>query len=231
MRDVRERVDAAAAKRGHPVRLGVRVPSRPEVALGLGLDAVAWAKEELIQLLVVTPRWATIEFDMPMQQWREKLEGAKVTLAGGLEVLYQPYPGGPMTTVSPELASGAAASVLLGGADAVYLFNFFQDSHPGWSLPVYQATLQNMASLDLLLKQPRCIGVTHRDITLPAEKYQAPLPATGTRSCVPDKVRSHSQHWLELRSVAWSGFLARRHATNSLCGWSCLVHFPRIVRY
>ena len=67
MRDVRKLVADAAAKRGHPIRLGVRVPSRPEVAAGLGLDAVAWAKEGLIDLLVVTPRWATLEFDMPIR--------------------------------------------------------------------------------------------------------------------------------------------------------------------
>ena len=77
--------------------------------------------------MVVTPRWATLEFDMPIQQWRQMLGKSKVTLAGGLEVLYQPCPGGPATIVTPELATGAALSVLSGGADAVYLFNYFQD--------------------------------------------------------------------------------------------------------
>ena len=40
MREVRKRTTDAAAKRGHPVRLGVRVPSRPEVAVAMGLDAI-----------------------------------------------------------------------------------------------------------------------------------------------------------------------------------------------
>ena len=93
MREVRKLTTEAAAKRRHPVHLGVRVPSRPEVASAMGLDALTWAKEGLIDLLVVTPRWATLEFDMPIHQWRQMLKKSKVTLAGGLEVLYQPYPG------------------------------------------------------------------------------------------------------------------------------------------
>ncbi|HEX5445866.1 MAG TPA: hypothetical protein VFW87_18710, partial [Pirellulales bacterium] len=69
VRDVRQRTNEAAVKRGHPIRLGVRVPSRPETALGMGLDAVAWAQEGLIDLLVVTPRWATLEFGMAIPEW------------------------------------------------------------------------------------------------------------------------------------------------------------------
>jgi len=161
------------------------VPSRPETALGLGLDAITWATEGLIDLLVVTPRWATLEFDMPIQQWREMLGTSNVTLAGGLEILYRPYPGGPASIVTPELATGAAVSVLSQGADAVYLFNFFQDPALGRPLPVYQKTLKAMASLDSLDKQPRSIGVTYRDITAPGEEYQAPLPATGKEVVFP----------------------------------------------
>ena len=130
MREVRKLTAEAAARRGHPVHLGVRVPSRPEVASAMGLDAVTWAKEGLIDLLVVTPRWATLEFDMPIEQWRQMLGASKVTLAGGLEVRYQPCPGGPASIVTPELAAGAAVSVLSQGADAVYLFNYFQTGHP-----------------------------------------------------------------------------------------------------
>jgi hypothetical protein len=76
-----------------------------------------------------------------------------------------------------RIGQRAAISVLSQGADAVYLFNFFQSNL--WSRPVYQNTLKAMASLDSLLKLPRSVGITYRDITAPGEKYQAPLPATG----------------------------------------------------
>jgi hypothetical protein len=179
LREVRRRTTEAAALRGHPVRLGVRVPSRPEVAFAMGLDAIAWAKEGLIDLLVVTPRWATLEFDMPLEQWRELLGNARVTLAGGLEVLCRPSPDAPAAMVSPELAAGAAAAVLARGADAVYLFNYFQSANVGWTRPVYLRTLAAMASLDALKRMPRSVAITYRDIVAPGESYRAPLPATG----------------------------------------------------
>jgi uncharacterized lipoprotein YddW (UPF0748 family) len=178
IRQVRKLVEETAAKRGHPIRLGVRVPSRPETALGMGLDAITWAKEGLIDLLVVTPRWATLEFDMPLGHWRQLLGSARVTLAGGLEILCRPA-GEPPVVATPELATGAAVSVLSEGADAVYLFNHFQDGCPGWPLPVYLKTLKAMTSLDDLLKQPRCVAITYRDVTAPGEDYRPPLPATG----------------------------------------------------
>ena len=176
MREVRKRVADAAAKLGHPVRLGVRVPSRPEVAVAMGLDTITWAKEGLIDVLVTTPRWATLEFDLPISQWRQVLGDAKVALLGGLEVLYRPVPGGPASTVSPELAIGAATSVLSQGADAVYLFNYFPGTFP---VPIYPETLKAMASLGSVRNLPRRVGVTYRDITAPGEQYRASLPATG----------------------------------------------------
>ena len=56
IREIRKLVDDAAAKRGHAIRLGVRVPSRPETSLAMGLDAIGWAQQGLIDLLVATPR-------------------------------------------------------------------------------------------------------------------------------------------------------------------------------
>ena len=179
IREIRKLVDDAAAKRGHAIRLGVRVPSRPETSLAMGLDAIGWAQQGLIDLLVATPRWSTLEFDMPLQRWRQLLGTSKTTLAGGLEVNYRPSPGAPASLCSPEMATGAAVSVLSSGADVVYLFNYFQAGHPNWSPPVYQKTLNAMRSLDSLLKLPRRVGITYRDITAPGEQYQAPLPATG----------------------------------------------------
>lgn len=176
MREIRGLIDRAAQRRGHPIALGVRVPSQPEAALALGLDAPAWSREGLIDLLVVTPRWATIEFDMPLEEWRRRIDPARTTLAGGLEVRYQPFPTAPAQTVSPELARGAAARILAGGADVVYLFNYFQGT---WAVPDFEQTLRSMRSLDSLRALPRSVGVTYRDVLAPGESYQPPLPKTG----------------------------------------------------
>ncbi len=179
LREIRTLAKAAAKRRGHAVMLGVRVPSSPDTALGLGLDAPAWAREGLVDLVVVTPRWATLDFAMPLEKWRGLL-GDRVTLAGGLEVLYRPDPASSPRVVTPDEARGAALAVLWSGADAVYLFNFFQTSHPGWPIPEYQRTLKSFSSLKELLKHSRRHAVTYRDVTFPDEDYHAPLPASGT---------------------------------------------------
>jgi hypothetical protein len=178
LRGIRALANDAAKRRGHAVRLGVRVPSCPDTALGLGLDAPAWAKEGLVDLVVAAPRWATLEFAMPLGKWRELL-GDRVTLAGGLDVNYCPGPGTPSRPVTREEATGAAVAVLSGGADVVYLFNYFQHGHPKWPIPEYQRTLRTFASFDALLKLPRRHAVTFRDVTVPGETYRPPLPASG----------------------------------------------------
>ena len=45
MREVRGLTKAAAEKRGHPIKLGARVPADPDGARGLGMDGVRWVKE------------------------------------------------------------------------------------------------------------------------------------------------------------------------------------------
>lgn len=176
LRDIRRLTDEAARERGRPIRLGVRVPSRVEVARAWGLDAVGWAEEGLVDLVVATPRWATLEYDMPLDEWRQALEASGVTLAGGLEILHRPLPGGAAAGLSPEHAAGAATAVLNAGADVVYLFNYFEwirqpDRH--------RTTLRAMSSLEAVSALPRRHAVTYRDITGPQEAYRPPLPAEG----------------------------------------------------
>ncbi len=182
LREVRKLVDETSAKRGHPIVLGVRVPSRVEAAEGWGLDPVAWAKEGLVDLIVVTPRWGTLEYDMPVRQWKELLEPTGVTLAGGLEILCRPMPASPAHSVTPAQAAGAATAVLSGGADAVYLFNYFPGiiGGGGWTREAYVKTLGAMNSLGAVTRLPREHVVTWRDIVGPHEHYTSPLPASGT---------------------------------------------------
>lgn len=187
MREIHKLVQDAAARRGHAIHLGVRVPSHPETARGLGLDAITWAKEGLIDMLVVTPRWATLEFDMPLEEWRSLLGDAKVALAGGLEILYRSCPSGPATPVSPELAKGAATAVLSRGADAVYLFNYFAPPTT-WPESAYPKTLKTLGSLDALLMESRTFAITYRDVTAPGEKYRVPLPAKGKEITFPMRI-------------------------------------------
>lgn len=189
--EVRERTRKAAARRGHPIRLGIRTPSRPEVAMQCGLEPVEWARRGLVDLIVVAPRWATTEFAMPIREWRRLLDGTGVMLLGGLEVLVRPYRAADQRGVAPEDAIAAAAQVLHDGADGVYLFNYFPDgSATGnasgwWSNDVYRSTLQAMAAPAEPAKQPRRHVVTFSDVNHPdgnegwGKAGKAQLPAVG----------------------------------------------------
>lgn len=188
MRRVKAKCAKAATRLGHPVKLGVRVPSRPETARLMGMDAVAWAREGLVDLVVPTPFWATCEFDLPMGEWRRLLEPADVVLAGGLEVRYQPVPNGPASMISAELATGAAMSVLHGGADQVYLFNYFPSGHgltKDWGAETIDRVFRAMRSADALKKLPRRHAITFRDTRSPGEPLDNALPATDLQVDMP----------------------------------------------
>jgi hypothetical protein len=172
LRDIRALVASASAKKGRTIRLGVRVPSHPETAWGLGLDVVAWAEEGLVDLVTPAPRWATLEFDLPLERWRTLLGSASIELAGGLEGLYRPYPAAKAVYTNPEMVAGAAVNILSTGADACYLFNYFV-----WDrLPAWIDVFHRMRSLDRLLETPRRVGITYRDVVAPGEPYTPPLP-------------------------------------------------------
>lgn len=184
---VRRLLDGWEKKRKHQIRLGARVPSRPQTALGLGLDAIAWARKGLVDMLVITPFWATVETDLPVEIWKALLHGTDVVLAAGLEVLIRPYPGFsgyPMNSL--ETARGAAAAMLDRGADRVYLFNYMDDpSAPegvtGSRPPdrhAIPALLREIGSLQTLAGKPRRHILTYADTWAPGEPRAIPLPAS-----------------------------------------------------
>ena len=85
----------------------------------------------------------------------------------------------PIQSRDPEYAAAAAVSVLSGGGDVVYLFNYFQNGR--WADPGYQRLLNAFSSLEELRKLPRRHAVTYREVVVPGEEYRAPLPASGKR--------------------------------------------------
>lgn len=181
MERVRAECERAAERLGHPVLLGVRVPTRPETARRIGLDGVAWAKAGLIDLLVPAPFWATADFDVPVAEWRRLLEGTRVHLSVSLEVRYQPAPDGPAQMISAAQASALAATFLHGGADSVYLFNLFPSGHgldKLWGAENYNGTVRAMRSLVESAARERVHAITYHDVRAPGEPLGNALPAT-----------------------------------------------------
>jgi hypothetical protein len=176
MRRTRRLADSWSHKRGRRIRVGARVPSRPETAREMGLDGALWAREGLVDLLVVTPFWASIETDMPLELWR-RLAGDQVTLAAGLELLLRPYAGyRPLQFNSIETVRGAAASLLDRGADRVYLFNYMDSQTEMPDRENYPALLRGCGQLATLAGKKRRHVVTYADTWAPGEASAAQLP-------------------------------------------------------
>lgn len=184
--EIRALVRTAAEQRGHPIQVGIRVPSRPAVAQRFGLDVPTWTREGLLDVLVPTPRWASAEFDMPLAAWRCALAGTAITLLGGQEILYRPYRGARAHGVTPAQARGIAAHSLQSGADGVYLFNYFPSGQPSgeswWSAQEYPRVLRSLTTLESAVSEPRSHALTGHDVNAPdgGEADDDPLPARGT---------------------------------------------------
>lgn len=189
--DVRKLLDSWEAKRGHRIKLSARVPSRPQTARGLGMDAVEWARRGLIDMLVITPFWATIETDMPVELWKQLLHGTDVELAAGLEVLVRAYPESALRQMNTlETVRGAASSLLSRGADRIYLFNYMDSDTAMADLENYPALLREAGSLETMSGKTRRHIVTYSDTWAPGEASGALLPA----ACGPGRYRSFRLH-------------------------------------
>ncbi len=181
MREVRTLTREWSTKRGHPIQVSARVPTHPDAAVGLGMDGITWAKEGLIDILVPTPFWATADFDIPVELWRERLgdADANVIVAPGQEILLRAYPGGP--AIENDLAStrGFAAAAWQRGAEAIYLFNYMDPAPMTGEPEDYRTLLEDGLARDAVDHQPRRHVVTYRD-TVPASvsnNAQLPKPA------------------------------------------------------
>ncbi len=178
---VRRLLDGWEKRRGHKIKLGARVPSRPQTALGLGYDVATWARRKLIDLLVVTPFWASIEPDMPIEVWKELLRGTSVTLAAGLEVLIRTHPESKQFQKNTlATVRGAAASLLDRGADRIYLFNYMDSQTAMYDLENYPTLLREAGRAETLSGKSRRHVLTFADTWAPGEARAIPLPAQGS---------------------------------------------------
>lgn len=73
MRDVAKEVAAAAKRRGHPVRIAIRLPSTLENAAEFGYDVHALAKEGIVDVVIPTSGYSTPDYNMDLAAWRRAL--------------------------------------------------------------------------------------------------------------------------------------------------------------
>jgi hypothetical protein len=129
MQEVRKIAREWEKKRGHPIYIAARAPYDPDVAANYGMDALQWAREGSIDLVIPTPRWIS-DFDIPVERWRERLDAdgghsADVAVAPGIDMNKQAWPGGKQLRNSLADLYAFVASARFRGARNIYLFNWF----------------------------------------------------------------------------------------------------------
>ncbi len=127
MREVRALAEAKARERRHPIRIAVRVPVTPEIGLRYGLDAVAWAKEGLTDMVVLSNWFTPTNNDVPVERWKQAIGPSGCLIVPGADAALCLAQNKTLKQMNGtvETMRGWAASAFSRGADAVYIFNNF----------------------------------------------------------------------------------------------------------
>lgn len=179
VREVRLLTTEWSNTRGHPILLGVRVPAHPDAASGLGMDAVLWANEGLVDMVVPCPFWTSSDFDIPVELWLERLGKAadRVTVAPGIEHNARPWPGAPAVANDLAALTGFAASANHRGADSLYLFNWMDSGTRPVPASDYTLLVRDGLAKQPVLKALRRHPVCFRDTVPSGFPNGAQLPA------------------------------------------------------
>jgi len=190
MRQCREMADRAAARRGHPVGIAARIPAVPDFAIGLGMDGVSWAREGLVDMLILSSVWRPSDTDQPIEEWRRRIgePKRKLLIAAGTDLWIQGTPGGLLMTSNAESLRGFSAAMLERGADIIYLFNHFHHGPhkrivrtPDGRRVVkndYADILRQTGQLETCIDKPRRHVVTWHDPAPYGVENPRQLPAT-----------------------------------------------------
>ena len=176
VKEAHQIISRAAKNRKHPVALGVRVPTRPQTARGLGMDAIRWAREGLISRIVIAPFWGTCDFDMPIELWKELLHGTDTRLFCGLELNIQAFIGSKRMFNSIDTVRGGAISMLHRGADRIYLFNYMDSQTCMPDMENYLTMLHEVGRIEKMQGKPRRHIVAYPDTWAPGEPKGILLP-------------------------------------------------------
>lgn len=184
MKEVRALADRKEKERGHRIKIAVRVPSSPEKALRMGFDVSDWAEKGYVDVVAVCPRWSSTDNDMPLELWQRLLRHTGVTLAGGLEILYDCYnrrPGREYMMQNLYTSAGSAASVYAQGVDNVYLFNFMDSlvTDTNDSLYLFSDVNFYRELLNTLGDKDKCFAATRRCVHTNEDISAVGVPTNG----------------------------------------------------
>ncbi len=184
MREVYGMVKKMEEKRGHAIKIAVRLPDSPEKALRFGFDVFEWVENGWIDLIIPTSRWSTSDHDMPIDIWKKIFKDKPVTIAAGVEILMDAYNrrGRKYLFNTYETAVANSCAYLFSGADAIYLFNYMdaiQETANGNSLllgDTYRKFLSLAGDYERCKAEKRRHVVTYDDVSAIGAGAKKQLP-------------------------------------------------------
>ncbi len=124
VRDVKKLALEYEKKRGHKIEISVRVHSTPDASKYVGLDAVEWAKEGLVDIIVPSVM-SNSDYNCPSKEWKLALGDAakNVKIVPGAEEGSKGFAKSPRAPVDLPALNGWAENCYYNGADGLYFFN------------------------------------------------------------------------------------------------------------
>lgn len=170
------RFTRSAEKRcGHKIKLSVRVPSRPEEAMRLGLDVIGWARHGWIDVVVPCAFIGSTDGSMPLEIWRELLP-KEVELIPGIDILTRPHPDIPVFHNLAEFVNGFAAAFFYRGVKNIYLFNHMDRQTGLLDKSAYRELLKHAGTRETVEKTFRRHVATMVQNLVPGIRVSAALP-------------------------------------------------------
>ena len=172
MRKANKIIRKAEEIHNHKIKIGVRLQRCIEQNLIYGFDAKTWDEENLVDIIVVTPRWETSDSDMPIAEWVKTLKNT--TIIAGIETLIsQPH---KIAHMSAAHVRAMMAKYIQQGSDGTYLFNYFTLpwEEKGRSYEVFQTC----AYAETIMALPMRHALTFQDIAPEGYERWKLLPKT-----------------------------------------------------
>jgi len=176
MREAKRLVENAEARHGHKIRIGVRLMRDPVQCRAYGLDAEAWVKEKLVDMICVCPRWASCDSDMPIGLWKSAFPDTEIA-AGVTDLILR---SSANVGCSPAAIAAYSVRYLADSADAMYLYNFFINPYHAENESEKKKAVMNLrcGRLDTALSLPLRHIVTYQDVAPEPFTRWRPLPCT-----------------------------------------------------
>ena len=184
MREVREYADAVGKRRGRRIKTGVRVPTTIEAATSIGEDVISWARLGYVDLIVPCNRYATSDFDIPIDRWMREIREVNpdvLVIPGtdsGVIIDNRNFRSRRMMSLAEYC--GWAEALWENGARGLYLFNLYENPRDS---ETWREVLSSGLGREYVAKSRRCVPKSYRDMAGGLEDYRR-IPASLERGCL-----------------------------------------------